>query len=319
MRPEQRRTLVAKNAGWRRLAAFEAEAELRRDGDRRHELRRQLAPGSVKRRRSDARHRELSVVDLDGPADDQRIRTEVPTPETVAEDDDGRGAGFIGGHERPPQRRVDAEHIEIARGDELGERRMGISSSSERYRRDGGSEQAGERGVVVADVLVIGIRERDRAAGARLREDDRHPRRAADACERVEGQALQHREHGRVQANPEREHGDDRAREYWFLGQIADCVADVAHQIRDRVHPPRRPYPPRRLGRQGDVAKILQRREAGFAGVGAVGNALFGRHREVDADFLAQVVLIETVSFQPRPQTHGATPRPPAQPATSRG
>ena len=76
------------------------------------------------------------------------------------------------------------------------------------------AEESGERPIVIAQVLVVGIRHARADVRRWFRAKiDGESRRPVDACERAERDALEHREDGGVQADAEREDADDGQRE----------------------------------------------------------------------------------------------------------
>ena len=131
---------------------------------------------------------------------------------------------------------------------------------------------------MIPEVLVIGVRDADVAAGARFAVDHPEMRGVADAAERAERDAFQDREHRCIEADAEREDAHDGQREQRVLRKRAQRIADVARLIVQRLEPRRRPHAPRRFGRQRDVAEILERREPRGVRIDAVRDAIAGSH-----------------------------------------
>ena len=160
------------------------------------------------------------------------------------------------------------------------------------------AEESRERAIVIAKVLVVGIRQGDATSGAGFAEDNGEPRRPVNAGDWAERDALEHREDGRVQTDAEREHADDGERKDRVLRERANRVADVAQLIVQGVDPPRRPDAAGRFGGQRDVAEILQRRELRAARIGAVRLLLVSGNRQVSLDFCVEIVLVEALPLQ---------------------
>lgn len=75
---------------------------------------------------------------------------------------------------------------------------------------------------MIAQVLVVGIRQAERTPRRRLAEHDFEVARTVDARERRECDAFEHREDRGVQTDAEHEHADDGEREGGVLRERAD-------------------------------------------------------------------------------------------------
>jgi hypothetical protein len=269
---------------------------------------------AVERRVGHAHDRQRGGVDLDRLPDDVRIGTELAPPESIAEHDDGMAAGrdFVRRQQRAAARGAYPEDLKVVPGDELPEDLAGATASAQVDLDERGSHEPRERTIVIADVLIVGIRHAKMAPGTRFAVDDMEPGRPVDARERGQREALDHREDGGVEPDAQRQDADNGEREGRVLGEGADRVPNVAHQIAQGLEPPRGPDAPGSLGRQRDVAEILQRRRVRRLPIGAVGHALVFGDRQVRTDLVLEVLFIEAPSSQrlePATHRHHATPR----------
>ena len=250
---------------------------------------------AVERRVGHAHDRQRVGIDLDRLADDVRIGTELAPPEPVAEHDDGMAAGrdFVRRQQRSAARGAHPENLKVIAGDELPEDLAGATASAQVDLDERGSHEPRERAIVIADVLIVRIRHAKMAPGTRFAVSDMEPGRPVDARERGQREALDHREDGGVQANAQRQHTDDGEREGRVLREGAERVPNVAHQIAQGLEPPRGPDAPGRLGRQRDVAEILQRRVVRRVRIRPFGHALVFGDRQVRTDLFLEVLFIE--------------------------
>ena len=140
-----------------------------------------------------------------------RSRGERSLPQAVAQDDDRVLAGrdFVRREQRAAQLGAHTQVLEVVAGHELAEDRLGAEAGPQVDGHVPRPDEPGERPIVVAEVLVVGVRQRHLAASARLVEHDGQVRRPLDAGEGVESQALEQRERRSVQADADREHGGD--------------------------------------------------------------------------------------------------------------
>ncbi len=165
-----------------------------------------------------------------------------------------------------PRCGADAEHLEVVAGDDLRPQRARRALAAEPDRGDDRAHEAVERAVVVAEILVVGIRDAERATRARFTKHRYQPGRSRHAGERCERDALQHREHRGVEADAERQDGDDGEREGRILRERANRVADVAHLIVQELEPPRRPDTPRRFSGVARRCRTPSANPAGLRG-----------------------------------------------------
>src|SRR5262249_44447088 len=105
---------------------------------------------------------ERIVAEMNGLADNARVAPETPLPITVADDTNRMSSrrSIILRRNRPPQRRVDAQHLIIVPAHELpvnGRYRLTIHTHGQAQRMV--SQHAGERPVVIPDLLVVAVRE----------------------------------------------------------------------------------------------------------------------------------------------------------------
>ena len=320
LREEDRGRAVGENARRRGLLAGEGEAELRR----RHH-----------------RHEHLDVVADDRAVDTRAsvtpttvsgwllISTVLPTmsgspPKSCRHRPSLRtttgcrpGATSSDGQERAAALGADAEHLEVVAGDELGRDRAGAASRPSVTLASAEPKSPGERLDVVAQLHVVGIRQLECAPGAGLARGRRAAGPPRHAGERRQGDALEHREDGGVQADAERQHADHGERE-----RRAASRATGRHSGRrwsDRAAPraTRGPHLARRFGRQRDVAEVLERRVVRGLPVDAVGHPVVLGHRQVRLDLGLEVVFVEVdaTASPPLQQWHAPlhlTASPPA-------
>ena len=273
----------------------------------------------------DTDDRQRIVVDLDRLADDVRIGAEVAPPQTIAENDDRMAArsNLVRRQEGAATLGTNAEDLKVVSGHELGPERAGASTSAE---TDGGerrAEESRERLIVIAEVLVVGIRHAERTSRTRFSEDGSESRRPVNASERAEPKALGHGEHRGVQADAEHQDADDGERKGRVLRESTDRVANIAHEIMQRVEPPRGPDSAGGFRREQDVAEFLQRRIVCRPSIGPVGEALVLGDGQVRANFFPEVFVVQLPplqTFEPGNDRHHATPRIRTPvPASSRG
>ena len=228
---------------------------------------------------------------------------EVAPPQTVADHDDRMAArrDLVRRQERAAEPGANAENLEVVSGDDLAPDLAGAAASAQVGRGQDGAEELRERSIVIAEVLVVGIGDAERTSGARFGEDDGEAARLRHAGERAERHAFEHREDGGVQADAEREHADHGEREGRVLRERADRVADVAHQVPQRLEPSRGPHAAGRFGRPRDVAELLQRRIVRVRSICAIRDLLLRGDRQVRADFFLEIVFVELARTVRRP------------------
>src|SRR2546430_11106247 len=118
------------------------------------------------------------------------------------------GSDLVRREERAAALGTNAEDLKVVSGNDLAPDLAGASASAQTDRGHAGAGEFRERAIVIAEVLVVGIRHAQRTSRTRFAEDDGEPGRSLNACDRAERDALEHREHGGVQADAEREDAD---------------------------------------------------------------------------------------------------------------
>jgi hypothetical protein len=109
---------------------------------------------------------------------------ELAAPQAVAEHNHrmATGSDFVRGQKRATALGANAEDLEVVPRDELAPDLAGAPASAKVGGSQAGAKESGECAIVIAKVLVVGIRDAELASGARLAEDDGEPGRAVNAC-----------------------------------------------------------------------------------------------------------------------------------------
>ena len=214
------------------------------------ELHHEADDGALKAAVCHADDRHGLPIDLNGLADDGRVGAEGAAPQPVAEDDDRvfTGRDFIRRQQRSPQLCADAQHLEVVTGDHLAPHPVTGAAEAEDDRLHVGGRQALEALRMIAEMFEVQIRRAVQPPSDRAVRNHGKAGGVWHSRQRIEREGLEHREDGRVAADPEREHGDHREREAGVSPDAAGCRTGRP----DR----RRPAIPR--GRRARRAACLQ-------------------------------------------------------------
>ena len=242
----------------------------------------------VEARRQDADDGEVLAVEEEAAADDVGIAAELALPEAGADQDHRRRARpvLVGG-EVAPEHRLDAEHAEEVRRDELALEALRLADAGQAEALHARHRHRGEAAVL--PLPVAEVEERDRAAPeVRLALVDRDQLLGARVRERLEEDAAHHREEGGVGADAEREGHDRDGGEAGAAPEDAQAVAQVLEQRLD----------------EADAARVavllLDRLDAAELEAGAPHRLVFAQagaavlvrlHLEVEAELLVELVL----------------------------
>src|SRR5262245_66270738 len=101
------------------------------------------------------------------------------------------GRDLVRRQERAAALRANAENLKVVAGDYLRPHLAPGAASAQIGFERAGAEEAQKRLIVIAKVLVVGIRHADIASGASFAVDDRQPRGPRHAGNRAEGPAFQ--------------------------------------------------------------------------------------------------------------------------------
>jgi hypothetical protein len=166
--------------------------------------------GSAKRRRGHANDRELVLVDLDRLPHNTGIALKMAMPVRVTQHHVGSAvrAVLIGSVKKTPELRLNAHRVEVVAAREVRPRSRWIPAGIHAHgAHDVVRDHALERPIPVAQIHIIGIRLRrvlqtlNHVEILRIRHIDR-----------PQHQRVQHAEHHRVRANPQRQRQDRRHR-----------------------------------------------------------------------------------------------------------
>ena len=207
-----------------------------------------------------------------------------------------------------PSRGANAENLEVVAGDELAPDLTGAAASAQVDRGHDGAEELRERPIVIAEVLIVGIRDAQRTSGARFGEDDGELPDFVTPASGLSAMPLSIVKTAAFRPMPSVSTPTTVSEKAGFFASAADRVADVAHQIPQRLEPARGPHAAGRFGRQRDVAELLQRRIVRVRSIRAIGDLLLRGDRQVRADFFLEVVFVECngpAALQPGQDPHG--------------
>ena len=160
-------------------------------------------------------------------AHDVRVAAEASLPESVAEHDDRHGLVVFFRQERTAHRGLSAEDREIVAAHHLHGNLLGLGAGAPVHLGEGEARHLREHLVLVAQILVVEVRERQIAGIALVGHEDRgQPIRFVHG-NRLEQRRVHEAEDRGVGADAERqrEHGDGR--EARALGQHAQAVAQI--------------------------------------------------------------------------------------------
>jgi hypothetical protein len=190
--------------------------------------------GAGELRRRDADDGEVGAVELDGVADHRGVGGQVALPEAVRQDDDGVGArGLVFFRQEPtPELGLDAEDREVVARNECPEEHLGVGLAVPAVHHVHLGGEAVECLGLVAVVDVVEIRghvERViRGAG-----EDFDDLVDVGHRQRLEQEAVDHREDGRVHADAERQ------RQHRHCGKArvgAQLAQGVSHVVLEEAH-----------------------------------------------------------------------------------
>ena len=183
-------------------------------------------------RRRDADDGEGRAIERQRLADDRRVASQAALPEAMADDHDRRRLLVVFGREPAAERRLDAEQREVVAGDHLRRDLLRLGPAAPVQLREGERRHPGEHLVLVAEVLVVEMRERQVARVALVEHEDRHQPVRLGHGHRLQQDDVDHAEDRGVRADAEREgerrdDGEGRA-----LRQHAKAVAQVLEHKR---------------------------------------------------------------------------------------
>ena len=162
--------------------------------------------------RHDANHGERRPVDRERPADDGRIAAEAAFPEPVGQHDHRSRLDVLFSREAAADRRLRAQHGEVAAGGDLQQDLFGGVAVAPVHLREGERRHLGEHLVLRAQILVVQVRQREVARIARVGHE--HGRETAGLLDgnRPEQDRVDQAEDSGVGADAKRkrQHGDRR-------------------------------------------------------------------------------------------------------------
>jgi hypothetical protein len=190
----------------------------------------------------------------------------------------GVGMGVLGGREEPAQRRLDAQRFEVVAGYQVAPHAVRASVVIERHHGDAVGEQRFEHRVAVANVSVVG----EGLRGAARVIDEVDPRGIGDG-QRLQHQGVEHAEHHRVRADPQRQRHNCKERERRALAQHAKRIPGV---LRECFQPTPSPHVSAPFPQLRRVSETAQGRVVRLFGVCAVRTVGAGLHGGMEPQFL---------------------------------
>ena len=186
----------------------------------------------------DPGHDVERVVEPDLAADDRRIGAEPPTPEAVAQDQDvGTVDAIVGRLKVAPQRRLDAEHLEVAGAHSLPVEALRLHALGERGQPGLHHRKGNERSAAL-DELTVGP---ERHAGGRpiaAHVPNRRDALGMRIRQRIQQDGFDGAEYRRdgADAQPQRDHAD--CGKAGAVAKTSGAVPQVGGDRLDHVLPP---------------------------------------------------------------------------------
>ena len=165
-----------------------------------------------------------------------RVAPEVTNPGAIRQHDHSRRAGAVVlGHQRPPERGLDAEHLEVVPRDDLAERHPRLIAPLDRRDRRAVGKHVGEDRILLPEVEEIGIGAgRVGIAVPAARVDVDESIRLLHR-ERPEECRIDDREEGRIEPDPDGERRDRHDGEGGAVQEPPEGVADVGAEVLKHV------------------------------------------------------------------------------------
>ncbi len=254
--------------------------------------------GIVRDRRQDSHDLVGAIVHAEDAPHDRRVAAQFPLPVAVAQHEHRRSARVVvGGHERPPVQRRDAQHVEVVGGDHARPDPLwlGQPEQDEPHLVELDDRVEAARGAIVEDFLVGEPHVLDARERLLLPQDDE--RLTVRIRERLEQDPVHHAEDGGVRADAEPHRADHDECKSRAAAERSQAVADV---LRERLGDPREPRVAHVVLDPVHGAECLPCREPRGIGRHAGAGVLLRQHVQVKRELGVEVALVACSSEQRR-------------------
>ncbi len=278
---------VLEGAVVERIVVSPVERGLHRD--RKENLGRRDDLGAVEPGRGNTDDGVASSVDQNVVAQDPGVSSESRKPRAVAQDRDGVAArkNVVLGRENAPERRLDAQHLEVVSADEVAPHPLGESVVAHAQGRETVRNQPGERVAPVTVVLVVGVGERGKHLPALvvLERDEIFGRRHG---KRLEERLVQEREHRGVGSDPE---GERKEADGGEAGPLPERSKTEAHVLGERVQEREAPGLAALLHEPAGAAELTLRRPPRLVGSHSRSDVVLSLHLAMETHLLFEIAL----------------------------